>query len=286
MSRGSCTMSFVQMSRPEFTYPRRLKVIEVSRAQRRNALSQLFSDFLRLFRTSRRHRCGSAGWRQHILPTVVSCFPRIFDRVLGTVGRYQFTALWTVDGGGRPAGDVDAGVWLLPIAFHSPRTRPLQRIADGRRRPRHPVGRRRVEAGVDRRRGYHVAGIYRLIASRARCRAVPDLIGVAVPRVSAQRLIWFVAAAFLWRRGVFTGNIDTRKVACPAHGVGRSVLRDLAICSGRHGLQAGVRRRPPLRCREKAGQTRRGLVDRQRGVERSVARERRRYRLAFAPPCG
>src|ERR1700722_8574579 len=80
------------------------------------------------------HQHDSAGWRQHILPSVVSCFPGIFDRVLGTVGPYQLTALWTVDGYGRPAGGVDAGVWLLPVALHAPRPWPLQRIADGRRR--------------------------------------------------------------------------------------------------------------------------------------------------------
>src|SRR3984957_1413433 len=106
------------------------------------------------------YQYDSASGRQHILPSIVSCFPRIFDRVFGTVGPYQLTALWTVDGYGRPAGGVDARVWLLPVALHAPPPRPLQRIADGGRRlspRRQPVGGRRVEAGVHRRRRYHKA---------------------------------------------------------------------------------------------------------------------------------
>ena len=78
---------------------------------------------------------GSAERRQHVLPAVVSGFTRIFDCVLDTVGPYQLTALWTVNGRGRPAGDVDAGVWLLPIALDGPRSRPLKYVADGRRCP-------------------------------------------------------------------------------------------------------------------------------------------------------
>ena len=65
---------------------------------------------------------------------------------------------------------MEARVGLLPVALDATRTRPLQRIADRRRRQpsrRQPIGRQRVQTVVDRRGLDHMAGIYRLIA-RAR----------------------------------------------------------------------------------------------------------------------
>ena len=62
----------------------------------------------------------------------------------------------TVNGRGRPTGRVDARIGLLPIALaRCPIPGRCSGSLVGGRRPRHPVGGRRVEAVVDRWRGYH-----------------------------------------------------------------------------------------------------------------------------------
>lgn len=143
------------------------------------------------------HRRGLAGWRQHVLPSVVSHVCRIVDCVPNTVGPNRYASLRVVDRRSRGnGGRIGAWIRLLPIALHRSRSRSCQRVADRRRGPGHLVCRQRVGAVVHRRRRNHNAGLYRLVASRSRGRAGEDLVRIAIPGISPCRHVRSIATAF------------------------------------------------------------------------------------------
>src|SRR5262249_29519544 len=103
------------------------------------------------------HRWGSAGGRQHLLPSVVSWVTRIADVVPDAVRSDHLTAGRAVNG--RRAGwswcrSVRTRVGLLATALHRTLTRWAQRVADRRRRPRRrqQVRGRWIDPAVDRGR--------------------------------------------------------------------------------------------------------------------------------------
>ena len=174
---------------------------------------------------------------------------------------------------------VDARVGLLSAALHRAAAGRAQRVADRRRWPGQLIGGQRVAAVVDRRRRDTTTGLHRLIAARARGRAV------AASGSDRRTTGWCPAA----RTARCCGTPAASPHACRARrrtgSYARRAPRWPACPAGSCSTSRWAAARwwcPPataIRCGQEAGQARRRLVDRQAEVQCRSVFERRRHRL-------